>query len=80
MVFVEALMKLSISTIYRMLKLYRAAANRLMQAGWLEEIPDDWRGPLVSKVDGHAEGILGIKQYFYGKQGRFLVGIPSQLR
>lgn len=63
-----------------MQRLYRSAASRLMQAGWLEEIPDDWRRALVSKVDGYAEGILGIKQDFYGQQGRFLIGTPSQLR
>jgi hypothetical protein len=80
MTFADSLRNLCISTIYRILQLFRSAVSRLIEAGWLELIPDDWRRPLVVKADACADGILGIKQEFYGQQRRFLLGTPSQLR
>ncbi len=80
MAFAASLGNLGISTIYRMLQSFRSAVSRLVEAGWLEQIPADWRRPLVVKADAYADGILGIKQEFYVRQCRFLLGTPSQLR
>ena len=78
-VFLEALEDLSISTIYRIRKLFAGAVSRLMESGYLEEIRGDWRQSLILKVENFT-GIIGIKQDYYERHGRFLLGTPSQLR
>lgn len=77
--FLEALKDLSISAIYRIRKLFQGAVSRLMESGYLEEIRGDWRQSLILEVENFA-GIIGIKQDYYERHGRFLLGTPSQLR
>lgn len=74
-----ALEEISMSTLCRIKAIFKAAAARLIESGYMNT-GANWQPPLIAVVEGFAEKIVGLKQEFYGRQERFLLGTPSQLR
>jgi hypothetical protein len=73
---------LSLSTLYRMKKLFEVAYFRLVSAGMLQSSAtgSSWQPCMIACIESYDGKLLSLKKNFHDRFDRFLLGNPSQFR